>query len=253
MALDHVGGEYIFFVDSDDYIHPDMVSKAVASLEENNADIVIFGHIETYDNKNEHDKINLPNSRDFSTTEIQKRLITDKMENYAWNKVFRSYLWKDRRFPPGMRFEDLATIPYIAKSATKIVTLNEPLYYYRIHDSSYLHAQKYNPSHDYLMIKVLRSLEPLALSMNDPQVTAHLRGKILHTSIKLVMRNYYLNALCPEDALSVEEYIKKDWDDAVLQQLDPYVSLQRWLMIHAPHLARWYGKYRYQWKYRKEN
>lgn len=250
-ALNHASGEYIFFVDSDDFIQPDMVSKAVASLEENNADIVIFGHIEIYGNG--HEEIRFPNDPGLSTIEIQKRLISDEMENYSCNKAFRSYLWKDRRFPTGIRFEDLATIPHVAKSAKKIVTLHELLYYYRIHDSSYIHAQKYNPTHDYLMIKVLRSLEPLALSMNDPQVTAHLRGKILYTSIKLVMRNYYLNALCPEDALSVEEYIKKDWDDAVLQQLDPYVSLQRWLMIHAPHLARWYGKYRYQWKYRKEN
>lgn len=249
-ALAHAGGEFIFFVDADDYIHPDMVSKAVASLEENHAEMVIFGLIETH--KNGHEEIKLPNSPGLSTIEIQKRLIADKMENYPCNKAFRRYLWKDRRFPPGIRFEDVATIPYIAKTATKIVTLNEPLYYYRIHGSSYLHTRKYNPSRDYSLITVLKSLEPLALSMNDPQLAAHLHGKILQISIKLVMRNYYFNALCPEEMLSVEEYIKKDWDNQVLQQLDPYASLQRWLIIHAPHLARCYGKNRYQWKYHKK-
>lgn len=249
-ALAHANGEYIFFVDADDFIHPDMVSKAVACMEENNADMVIFGHIETH--KDGREEIKLPASVGLSTVEIQKKLITDRMENYPCNKAFRSYLWKHRQFPPGIRFEDVATIPHIAKAATKIVTLNEPLYYYRIHKTSYLHKKKYNLPLDYSLIKALKSLEPLALSTDDPLTIVQLRGKILNNATKVLMMNYYLNELCAEEALSLAEYIKKDWDDAVLHQLDCYISFLRWLIVHAPLLARCYGKYRYQWKCRNE-
>ena len=249
-ALAHAGGEYIFFVDADDYIHPDMVSKAVAFLEDNHADMVIFGHIETH--KDGRQEIKLPSSVGLSTVEIQKKLIADRMENYPCNKAFRSYLWKNRQFPPGIRFEDVATIPHIAKAATKIVTLNEPLYYYRIHKTSYLHKKKYNLPLDYSLIQALKSLEPLALSMEDPLTTVQLRGKILTIATKVFMMNYYLRELRPEEALFLAKYIKKDWDDAVLHQLDYHTSLLRWLIVHAPSLAHWYGKYRYQWKCRNE-
>ena len=245
-ALDHAGGEYIFFVDSDDFIHPDTVSKAVASLEANNADMVIFGHVRTQNNRCE--EIIPPKSIGLSTIETQNRLISDQIENYVWDKAYRGYLWKSRRFPPGMNFEDLATIPYIAKSATKIVTVNEPLYYYRIHGSSYTHSRTHNPFRDYLLITVLKSLEPLALSIEDAPVAVHLQGKALYNSIKLSMMNYYLNELSPEEMLSLEEYIKKEWDFAVLRRLGFQTFLQRWLIIYAPSLARRYGIYRYRCK-----
>lgn len=151
-----------------------------------------------------------------------------------------------------MRFEDLATIPYIANSATKIVTLNELLYYYRIHSASYLHTKKYNPSRDYLWIKVLKSLVPLSLSIDGPLVAVHLQSSILYYSIKLSMMNYYLNELSFEEMISLEEYIKKNWDFAILRRLGFQTFLQRWLIIYAPFLAHRYGICRYHRKCSEE-
>ena len=249
-ALDHASGEYIFFVDSDDFIHPDTVSKAVASLEANNADMVFFGHIRTQNNG--YEEIIPPKSIGLSTIEIQKRLISDQIENYVWDKAYRGYLWKNRRFPPGMNFEDLATIPYIAKMASKIVTLNVPLYYYRIYGSSYTHSRTHNPFRDYLLITVLKSLVPLSLSIDDPLVAVHLQRKILYNSIKLSMLNYYLNELSSEEVLSLEEYIKKNWEFAILRRLGFQTFLQRWMIIHTPFLAHRYGIYRYRRKCNEE-
>ena len=249
-ALDHASGEYIFFVDSDDFMHPDLVSKAVTSLEATNADIVIFGHIRTQNNGSK--EVIPPRSIGLSTIETSNRLISNQIDNYVWDKAFRGYLWKSRRFPPGINFEDLATVPYIAKSATKIVTLNEPLYYYRIHGASYLHSRTYDPSRDYMKITVLKSLEPLAFSTSDSLLASYLQGKILYDSIKLSMLNYYLNELSPNEVFSLEEYIKKDWDFGILRQLGFQTFLQRWLIVYAPYLARCYGKYRYQRKCNEE-
>lgn len=146
----------------------------------------------------------------------------------------------------------MATIPYIANSATKIVTLNEILYYYRIHSASYLHTKKYNPSLDYLWIMVLKSLIPLSLSVDDPLVAVHLQSNILYYSIKLSIMNYYLNELSFEEMISLEEYIKKNWDFVILRRLGFQAFLQRWLIIYAPVLARWYGKCRYHRKCSEE-
>ena len=242
-ALNHAKGEYIFFVDPDDYVHPDLVSKAVASLEENEADMVFFGLIELHGNGLA--KIVPTKSLGLTVTEIKKQIAADDIENYSWNKAYRRQLWKNQRFPLGIKYEDVAIIPHITKAATKIVTLKEPLYYYRVHSSSYTHERKFDPSREYSLIRVLRSLDSLALSYKDPQVIVNLRGKILYRSIKLAMMNYSLNELSPEEAHSLEECITNHWDKTILKYLGFQAALQRWLIIHSPFLAHCYGKFRY--------
>lgn len=245
-ALDHVKGEYIFFIDSDDFVHPDFIFHPLKALTENNADMVIFGHVEV--KQNGAQLYSPPESLGLNTLDIKERIVSDDIKNYPCNKAFHRNLWNNMRFPQG-RFEDLSIIPHVTSKATNIISLNEPLYYYRIHSASYLNAQEFNPARDYLKIQTLKSLVPLAKSYKDPQVLDRLNFRILDASIELAMLNYCLNELKSDEALTLDEYIKKDWNDNVLKLLGNKVAIMRQLIIHIPSLARLYGKFRYQRKF----
>ena len=71
-ALDQANGEYVFFVDPDDFVEPDFISCSIASLEEKNADLVIFSHTELFENSIK--KIVPTKSLGLNTLEIKKKL-----------------------------------------------------------------------------------------------------------------------------------------------------------------------------------
>ncbi len=53
LGLEHAKGEYIGFVDSDDWIEPDMFARLLAAIEDNNADIAVCGRVMEYPDKKE--------------------------------------------------------------------------------------------------------------------------------------------------------------------------------------------------------
>lgn len=135
-GLDIAKGQYIYFVDSDDWIHKDLVSDNVRMLSDNDADMVCFNyatyevthelvsHFEIYDGLS--DGINL-----------RKKLLDSEITVSVWSKFFKKTIWNELRFPVGMNFEDTYIIPDILTRTNKIVC-NPNIYYYynRANDNS---------------------------------------------------------------------------------------------------------------------
>lgn len=115
-------GEIIGFVDSDDWIEPQMFEQMITALEENDSDIVIcrvrlieedvdriIGH---------EDKMIL--SKHEGTKEI---LRDDVILSFAWNKIYKRSLFKDIEYPEGRIYEDTATTYKLFYESNKIVSL----------------------------------------------------------------------------------------------------------------------------------
>lgn len=98
MGLANATGDYIFFLDSDDFFETDMISLVVDKIYETDADVVVFS-ANRYDDKlkcitGEYDKINIdiaPPKAYFSYVEC-KDVIYQIGDLTAWNKVFRRSL-----------------------------------------------------------------------------------------------------------------------------------------------------------------
>jgi len=100
-------GDYIGFVDSDDYIADDMYETLYHTIKNNNADISIVSFYEMYKEKviGVRDSGNL---EILSKQEAMKELLIDtKIQSYAWNKLFKKELFNDLKFPTGKNFEDI--------------------------------------------------------------------------------------------------------------------------------------------------
>ncbi len=88
-------GEYIIFLDSDDYFDKNLLEAAVKSMNESPADAVVFGLVEEYYDKNgrlyKTNKIALENKVLKSKEEVRNELLSleeSTLYGYPWNKLF---------------------------------------------------------------------------------------------------------------------------------------------------------------------
>lgn len=151
-ALEIAKGEYIGFVDSDDYIKEDMFQTLYDLCEENNADISIVSFYEMVENR----VIAVRDSGQLQVMDkieaIKELLIDTKIQSYAWNKLFKKDLFVGLRFPTGKNFEDIATTLILFEKCNKIVRLEEPKYYYVRRNDSIVGIRNYKTYHDYLEV-----------------------------------------------------------------------------------------------------
>ncbi len=131
-GLKKASGEYIGYVDSDDFVEKDMYKKLYNKAKENNYDIVVCGNYnvsEDYQNKNIDAFINNYN------TDLEN-IFFGKMA--VWNKIYkRDILIKNKlEFKEKVWYEDLAfTLKAIMNSNT-FAFIDEPLYDYLIREGS---------------------------------------------------------------------------------------------------------------------
>ena len=133
-------GEFISFVDSDDYIENIMMQKLYENAIQTKSDIVICDYIEELKNIKAIRK-----SLYVNADSLQKRYILSVAG--PCSKIIRTEIFKQNniRFLENNIYEDLAIIPSLALYTNKISYLEEPLYYYVIRENSTMQQIKYNP------------------------------------------------------------------------------------------------------------
>jgi len=136
-GLKYAVGEYVGFVDSDDYIDFKMYEKMVEFANLNNLEIAVSATEAIYE---DHTKI-IPASYNISEN-YKNYLISAPM---AWNKIFKRYLFKDDfLFKEGIWYEDLELIPTLILKTKKISFLEEPLYKYMQRSGSIMNQETFN-------------------------------------------------------------------------------------------------------------
>lgn len=123
-------GEYICFVDSDDYVEENMVSDLLNECITKQADIVVCDYYKTDGNNKEIARVGYQElfGMDLRTN---PRMIVD-IDYAPWNKIYKKELFNGLRFPLNTKYEDFETILKVFSKARKIVKLDKPLYDYYI-------------------------------------------------------------------------------------------------------------------------
>ena len=139
-GLDTASGDYICFVDSDDYIDTKLCERIVNILSETCVDIVAFD-IALVDEKGK-DIGSIESSHGlFADKKVALReLLSNHLNNYAWNKVYKRCVFDDVRYPVGYTWEDLGTTYKLLLNANSIFCTPEKLYYYRQRKGSIIHS-----------------------------------------------------------------------------------------------------------------
>lgn len=139
-GLKIANGDYIGFVDSDDYIEPEMFEKLMFVLLKTNSDISICGVKDEYEDV----KPGIPSDVNYVTKQtvingsqaLQYVLKDTVIVSHAWDKLYKAELWNNIEFPEGKRFEDMYTLYKVISRTKQVVLIPEKQYVYIHHSDS---------------------------------------------------------------------------------------------------------------------
>ena len=127
-AMKHMKGDYIVFVDSDDYVENTYIEDLYNALVKDNADISVCGFYNQFNDKTIESRTE---SRILNKTEAVRLLVEDiGMPSYVWNKLYKRELWEGILFPVGKKFEDIYVMHKVFLRAQVVSVIDKPLYHY---------------------------------------------------------------------------------------------------------------------------
>lgn len=133
-GIDNAHGEWLSFVDSDDYISKDYIQKMLTAAQENNVKLVNCNYLEVDEQGNSliASKLNsgIYNYKEFWNYYYNTGLLTTLI--VAWSKLYHKDIFQEIRYKEGILNEDEEIINAIIHQAKNIVIINTPLYYYRV-------------------------------------------------------------------------------------------------------------------------
>ena len=135
-GIEVASGEYIFFIDSDDWLAPNAISTLLDYATENKCEVVQGGLYYAY-----NDYLLYDNSKTIpfilNREQAMKELIkNDYIKNFAWGKIYKTEIVKKHLFIKGVYFEDSYWQHYIIHNVNNYGVIPTPLYYYRQRNES---------------------------------------------------------------------------------------------------------------------
>lgn len=208
-------GKYIQFVDSDDYLHPNVLKGLVALMEEKGLDVLRFsfkrvseqslnpaevkGFVQLKDEK-------IWSGKDFLLKELW-------FSCYAWQFIIRRDVLETNRlqFKPGIIFEDTEWTPRLLTVSQKVASTDAVVYYYLIRKGSITNSAVEKRLGGQLLL--IDDLKNQMLSSEDSRWYKGMISHIVVTIISTVsrslysQRNLYLNKLKEKDIYPLSTYL----------------------------------------------
>ncbi len=177
VGLDIMKGDFVVFLDSDDAYLPEYVSTLVKNQIQEDADIVIC----RYTSHKELSKLNTYSKHvlgpttglcTLNRTEALRALIRNEINTSVWNKIYRSELWDDLRFPEGHVYEDIDTTYLVMNHVRKITIIESTLYLHRQRPGSITQSNSWTNLSDMILSyshldKFVETNTPIIFSPDD--------------------------------------------------------------------------------------
>lgn len=254
MALDQARGEYVLFVDSDDYIARETLSTTVSVMEQEQADLVIFkfymmtgdGLIPSQQRVNGQSV----DVRSLDTKTTIELAMMDTIISYTWNKLYRRSLWEKVRFPVGYCYEDLFVHPQLLLRVKKAVYIPQNLYFYNrinVNSITALLGGEFKAFNHYCRFRAYREHERVAKIIQRADMKRWAIFKATKTGIKA----FYINTqnkgkLKDCEKNDIKDYLREHDDDVLMSELGLKYRSLRWSALHMPVWCSCYGWLR--WK-----
>lgn len=134
-ALPHLNGNFVAFVDSDDWVEPSYLSVMIDLAQKNNADIVQTGYKKDF-NGFSRKKPLTRSEKIIEGEELYSELLKNSMiPSFMWNKLFRKEVITEK-FPQGKAYEDFQALNNWIPQISRIVVSPEMTYHYRMRKGS---------------------------------------------------------------------------------------------------------------------
>lgn len=183
-GLEHASGDYVFFIDSDDYIADGSLSALAEAISQQPADMYVFSFQYVYDHGSAPAEPNhVPMHTPLCLSSSPELLLEPPS---AWARVCRRSLFLDHdiRFPHRVWYEDLHTTPKCLYYAEAVVFLPDAIYQYVQRDGSIMHSSSTRRN-----LEIIDALEDLHQFFDGKEVSSSFRDFLCFLDI-----NYCLMA-----------------------------------------------------------
>lgn len=143
-GLDMAAGDYVTFVDSDDYLSADALEVMIARAEQDRSDMVIAQFARVLP-----DGTQLPSGYHVLTNRIltQEEALglvgaPHSLPDYLWAKLYRRAVFQEQRFTAMSCAEDVYAVPGILERCDRVSLVENVLYFYFQRDNSIVHQKK---------------------------------------------------------------------------------------------------------------
>lgn len=185
-ALTMAKGEYIIYIDCDDYVSLDYIENLFNYMVKYEADIVqCYAQKFWDDGKKELLKISETTPQVYNASEALKEFCYQRKFYAApWAKLIRRELMEGLAFPENMGYEDMAIMYKLIGKVNKIVLLPKILYFYRQHNASTMHNTFSKKKIDRIIIAedLKRYIE-----MNFPENSTAVKTRYILANFQLLM------------------------------------------------------------------
>lgn len=240
-------GDYISFIDSDDYIEKDYFETLYKAIIETNSDIAAIDYIEIIENGvpiiNAHENIKKKHDGSYITyegIEIIKELLNRKtFKNIVCNKLYKHDILKRHMFKEGMNYEDIFFTFNLIMDINKITFVNKIGYYYVRRKGSICYSPSEKNLSDFLDIAIYRfeTIEKKQLNVENYNCYA-LLDVMISVSIKyLFSKNKYdiVDRKLDIIAKKIVDYTTK-YEDKVLFLLNDFEKVCLYLIRYDRNL-----------------
>jgi len=137
-GLEVAVGDYITYLDSDDYLDVTMCEKMAKRAVETGADLVYCDAYRNFEGMDKKVWVSYQFDSEMGDVTDANRNLLMFNYGYAWGKLIRKSILVDNNifFPEHRKYEDILFIPLVMQSVQKVAYVQEPLYYYLIRDNS---------------------------------------------------------------------------------------------------------------------
>lgn len=134
-------GEYITYIDSDDWVAPQLLERLLEQAKITGADVVVCDMAKTDSEEMTFENTNAGPKSFTGPQAMEAMLYQTGFDTSAWGKLFRAELCQKNLFPKGRLYEDLFTIYKMLFAAQTVVYLPQVLYAYRKNPDSIMYRK----------------------------------------------------------------------------------------------------------------
>ena len=151
-GLENTCGDYLLFIDSDDWIEPHAVETLLRAALQTDSDIVSPRKCFEFVGMTVHDEEGGECRRTYSGQDLLLAMADAKFGNHVWGKLYKAECFKEIRFPDGYNYEDvLVTVRVMTQIAEKggsLTFLPDELIHFRVRKSSISHTHTFKNNND---------------------------------------------------------------------------------------------------------
>ena len=129
LGIDHSSGDWLMFVDSDDWVEPGFCEIPLTAANTHTADLVIF----MANKDGQQMGFKSPSIPDGVT---DPKIAVNNSGSFAWNKLYKRELFDGVYYPEGKVYEDMAVTHKIVMRAERIALISDVLYHYGSREGS---------------------------------------------------------------------------------------------------------------------